>query len=550
MFDSPNNLRPDRVVALRQYRFAAAALVMMLAGPASAHALVRSCGADPVANTANVLCAAPSGPCNATSVLMSVEIQVLDGSCHFDLGGRALTWDANFQITGGDSIVVDNASAISITTSGKLKARGDFNAPQGTILSGGAISLLSSGTIYHYGVIDVYGDDAGSVRFDAGGNVWLGSTSAIRGVGESAGGTDERYANGGDLEVTSASGGIDVAGEITMRGQVHGEGGEVVLRAARHISVTQPITATGGEGGGGSIILVAGDDILVTRALDAESGVGGGSGGEIVLVAGDDSLGGVVAGGDLIMETSAIRLSGSGGADCEEGGGTFKASASGDIDIASDCSLQVGAVSTSAGDGGSVELSAGGNLSLAAPVNATSGGAGGGGGRFSAFAGGDVQLAATADLTLDGKEKGGVVNVSAGDAYVQASDIDVRGTGSGAEGGEAYVTGCSVSVEGTAGIEANASSGATIELTARGPMTIGTSTDFDAVSTGGAVRLTTRTFGTCNNDPTRHCRSNVECTIGCSTGTCLNINPNTGGSTAQFSPAALFAEKPSLAPCN
>lgn len=549
MCDSPSNLRPDRV--LRQWRLAAAtALAAMLAGPASTHAVVRSCGADPVANTAAVLCAAPSGPCDASSVVVSAAIEVLDGSCHFDLGGRALTLSATFEITGGDSIVVDGAGPITIASSGKLKARGDFNAPPGSILSGGSISLSSSGTIHHYGMIDVYGDDAGSVRLEAAGDVWLGATAAIRGVGDSAGGVDERYANGGDLEITSTGGGIDIGGEITMKGQIQGEGGEIVLLAARHITVTKPIVSTGGGGGGGAILLVAGDDILVTRALDADSTGGGGSGGEIVLVAGDDSLGGIVPGGDLVMEASAVRLRGSGGADCDEGGGTFRASASGDVDIAADCSLHAGADGSSSGDGGFVELSAGGNLSLAAPVHATSGGSGGGGGRFSAFAGGDVQLAATADLTLDGREKGGVLNVTAGDAYVQASDIDLRGTTSGAEGGEAYVSGCSVSVEGTAGIEADAASKATIELTARGPMTIGTSTDFDAVSTGGAIRLTTRTFGTCSNDTAKHCRTNAECTIGCSTGTCLNVNPNTGGSVAQFAPAPLFSEKPTLEPCN
>jgi hypothetical protein len=56
-----------------------------------AWALTRNCGSDAVANTNNVLCAAPSGPCSASSVTMSASIDVTSGGCDFDLGNRGLT---------------------------------------------------------------------------------------------------------------------------------------------------------------------------------------------------------------------------------------------------------------------------------------------------------------------------------------------------------------------------------------------------------------------------------------------------------------------------
>ena len=92
----------------------------------AAGAVSRTCGPDPVANTASVLCTAPSGPCDATSVTLGAAIDVQSGGCAFDLGGRTFTVNKTFQMTGAGFITVTNASDITITSTGKLKARGDF----------------------------------------------------------------------------------------------------------------------------------------------------------------------------------------------------------------------------------------------------------------------------------------------------------------------------------------------------------------------------------------------------------------------------------------
>src|SRR4051794_12040476 len=69
-------------------RFAATivAVIGWIGGAAApASAVLRSCGGDAVANTANVLCAAPSGPCDASTVQLSAAIEVTSGGCTFDL---------------------------------------------------------------------------------------------------------------------------------------------------------------------------------------------------------------------------------------------------------------------------------------------------------------------------------------------------------------------------------------------------------------------------------------------------------------------------------
>ena len=60
-------------------------------------------------------------------------------------------------MTGLGFIRVVNAGNITITATGKLKARGDFVKPNGFIIGGGFISLTSSRYDHLNGNIDVAG---------------------------------------------------------------------------------------------------------------------------------------------------------------------------------------------------------------------------------------------------------------------------------------------------------------------------------------------------------------------------------------------------------
>jgi len=108
-----------------------AAVVYAMLAPSRAFAVTASCGADAVANTQNVLCASGNGICSGTLVRMTGPIDVTDAGCEFDLGGRAFSVEKTFQMTGLGFIRVVNAGNITLTSTGKLKARGDFVKPNG-----------------------------------------------------------------------------------------------------------------------------------------------------------------------------------------------------------------------------------------------------------------------------------------------------------------------------------------------------------------------------------------------------------------------------------
>ena len=163
---------------------ALATSVALAVGASSASATIHTCGADPLANTANVLCAPSSGPCNATTVIVSDNIDVTSGGCAFDIGGRVLEFRKTFQMTGDGFIKVTNAGNTTITDTGKLKSRGDFVTSGGFNIQGGLITIDSSGTITVNGLIDVSGDSAGTIELTAQGDVVLtGNNASIAGNG-------------------------------------------------------------------------------------------------------------------------------------------------------------------------------------------------------------------------------------------------------------------------------------------------------------------------------------------------------------------------------
>ena len=106
---------------------------------------------------------------------MTTSIEVIAGGCEFDLGGRELSFEKTFEMSGLGFISVIKAGNITITSTGKLKARGDFLKPNDYIIRGGLISLTSTGTIDVDGNIDVAGDSAGSVILVAAEDVILRS---------------------------------------------------------------------------------------------------------------------------------------------------------------------------------------------------------------------------------------------------------------------------------------------------------------------------------------------------------------------------------------
>jgi hypothetical protein len=211
-------------------------------------------------------------------------------------------------MTGLGFIRVVNAGNITLTATGKLKARGDFVKPNGFIIGGGLISLTSNGTIDIDGNIDVAGDSAGTIRLDAMQDILIEPGAVVDAPGNSSfADTGDRFTDGGELDALTHVGSITINGDVTLSGQNAGTGGTCDLQAGANITMTRSIDCSGGGGDGGEFSATAGDNISLTNGtINADSTVGGGCGGLIEFDAGEDFLGGTLPGG---TSTSTPRRS-------------------------------------------------------------------------------------------------------------------------------------------------------------------------------------------------------------------------------------------------
>ena len=238
-----------------------------------------------------------------------------------------------------------------------------------------------------------------------------------------------------------------VNGAITVSGNNQAAGGQVDIRAARDVSITQAIDATGGGGDGGEIEVDAGDSINITKTLDVSSRVGGGFGGVMALAAGEDALGGVVTGGTLTINinNATMKLNGSDAETSGGDGGDLEVTARGLLQIiGSGTAIQANGGGIFDGSGGSVFFDSGdanantigpldGNLVIAGAIILQSGGAGGDGGIFDFTAGRDLTL--TGAIDVSGTDAGGDVTGDAGGAILIGGAITAQGTAATGETG-------------------------------------------------------------------------------------------------------------------
>lgn len=493
----------------------------LAATPTPATAVLRTCGGDPFANTANVLCAAPSGPCDATTVALSAAIEVTSGGCTFDLQGRALVVTQRFQMAGAGFIDIVGATDVTLSSTGRLEARGDFGP--GAPTDGGRIAITGAGALVAAGVLDVSGNPRGGlIQLELTGGITLQPTSVVRGDATAA------DADGGFLTLISYAGNIDAGGTVSMNGGLRGRGGDVEIEAARNIATTQPMTARGGELDGGDVVLLAGDDVRVAELIDVSSTGDGGYGGRIDISAGadyPDSLlvggtaviqapgrlllngsGGLVGGGDggrvSIDAVGAIRLSGSGvriqaNAGSPDGfGGRVDLDTNdpapttlgpGDGDIVLEGAIEVNGPAP--GFGGQLDLAVGRHLTIAAPLSANGGQEGG---TIVAEAGGAIHVDGPIAARATGASgHPGVVELRAGLALDSAlsvnATVDVRGGSASNQLGFVSLAGCSLTVAATAVVNGQAGmspGGSTIELLARSPMQLAGGASFHAAPSG------------------------------------------------------------------
>jgi hypothetical protein len=517
------------MTGLSRPAIAALAVLLLAAARPAAAAEQRSCaGLTPQQATDQVLCAAPSGPCTATEVKLSTNVDVRDGSaCTFDVGGRNLVINNTLNVTGkfGQSfdgeIIVENAADITINSAGKLKARGDLEEPiAGFVIKGGNIVLHASGTVTHRGLLDVTGDGAGNILIDAVGDVTFDGISEVLGNGNGPASDGERFSDGGILEVTSATGSVTINGSINLMGQNQGTGGTVTLAAAHNVTIAKIVDLTGGGGGGGEFRAAADDDIVVSRAIRCDADVGEGDGGSIDLE----------AGGNLAVNSPALLTMNGHSFDATGGfGGDALLSAGGTVTVESGVVIRASAGPDFDGDGGFLEVDAEtGDVVFGSDFIAHSSSGEGGGGFFLASAGHDLLI--SGDIDVSGKivagdvegeggravVLGGVITADAldssgaagnvfftaglrtdqdgaGTLTVQKNIIAKSGTANG-DGNDVQLAGCglivekAVKIDGTGGTDADGSGAADIDLRALRPMQIARDTQFLGTP-GGSVTL-------------------------------------------------------------
>ena len=435
-------------------------LSVVLGVASEARAVTKTCGNDAVANTQNVLCA--GGTCTAAAVRMTTAIEVMVGGCEFDLDGRTLSIEKTFEMNGQGFIRVIDAGNITVIPAGKLKARGDFVDPN-NITQGGMITLTSSGTITIDGDMEVSGDSAGSIRLTAAGNVTTGSNSQILGIGKtSVPDLGMLFTDGGELTVVSQTGSITLGGVITLTGANQGTGGFVDFTAARNITLNKNADVSGGGGDGGEFDALAGDHIAINANINADSRVGAGFGGVISLAAGEDSLGGVVAGGTIDVNGASLQMQGSNTDTFAGDGGELDASAPGRIRFfGAGMVIRADAGGNFDGSGGSILIDSGdaslfvlgptdGDLEIGGSISMTSGNLGGEGGSIDLSAGRDLTITAT--INISGYDNAGDFDALAGRNVTLGGVITADANNANGDGGFVDIEAGSASGDGTNGL--------------------------------------------------------------------------------------------------
>jgi hypothetical protein len=366
-------------------------------------------------------------------------------------------------------------TAESLFISGEVTSRGGSDATGGDITTRARHGLVISGQI------DASGGDGGNVSLKSGGGgrsgtIKLAPKGMLRADGSAVGGL------GGAVVMKTRRGGNE-SGDVTLEGFVsasahqrdalagairvnadgdllsrntdaaldassgtEGYGGEVSLSASGRVDYRGAIKveATAELGGGGVVTIRAKDGVLLAGPVKA--GGGGFDGGEILVES---------EAGDVVITSTgrvdvADHLGGLGGSIClasgrAETGHRQPLIVNGALDARGR-----GRAEDFAGDGGFIELLAGGPIQVRAPLNADGAPNGGFGGALSVRSErGPISIEQSMSARgLGTRGLGGTVRIEAPQA-----DVTVRGelradAGTEADrGGTIYVGGCTVTIE-------------------------------------------------------------------------------------------------------
>ena len=387
-----------------RYQFILGAVLLCL--------FARQAAAQLPVSSAAELCAPTADPC-----VINTSVVVAAGAV-LDLGKRTLLVSpgGSLEFSAGIASVACGEFRLDTPGAVALKARGDSGfGGQVTVSARRSCSLASALSC----LVDSECQSQGAGACTLGsGNIVIGgrvagnaTTPAVLNLAAAGDVTISEQVNlngsttasdGGTLSIMAA-GKVYVLARIQASSGADGSGGELVIDAGSSVSLLALVDVKGGDFDGGLIDVNSGGDINITASLLASSSAREGFGGYIALSAsGDISAAGGSAASPIVLDT--------------DGHG----------------SVAIG------GDGGSQDLSAGGNIYVGPFVKLTARGAAPDG--FGDF----ITLDALGSLVVDGEliargrgsqSGGGIVDLVAGGDLVLGSTslIDVGGNGGGGD---------------------------------------------------------------------------------------------------------------------
>ncbi|MBF2754809.1 MAG: hypothetical protein ISN29_06050, partial [Gammaproteobacteria bacterium AqS3] len=326
----------------------------------------------------------------------------LDATLNPDFKSATLRINGPLSLNAGTSIQMD-----ALLVQGALNAESDGTVQFGH-LSGGASVSLSAGETITAGSVTVAGD----ARLTAVSEITLGDAASVGGSALLRAGQSVQVRadfSAGAITVTAAAY-ISAAGSVSASGQIQ-------------MSATWVQLAGNAAGGAVSIsafsltlqqVLASGGDVSLI-GLDTLSWQGGVSAsGDIYVLGGgalDIGYSTISAGGSMTLSSTGESVALIGAADAPlRLGGDLTIHASGDLIRIVPPQLGPSGLSTTLSSGGSVQISAGGSVSLG-----------------TLLAGGSVHVSASESVNLREISSGGGVSVSSGEGVGVAGSVSAAG---------------------------------------------------------------------------------------------------------------------------
>ena len=368
--------------------------------------LLLACGQRAAAlNNPNQFCT--GNPCMITGAKTADAGAVLDFGTRDVILKNTLTMQQ--LANGGVGSLTINAGSFTITGGGQIK--GFSSSAGGGQLTITAINTININSTIGSGAVRLSGQDGGELNLTT-------TTGSVSIAGRTTLFGDGVMASGGSLTIDSGAN-LTITGEFDNYGGLQGLGGDMDLTAVGDMTVTGFVDLTGGDVGGGFVDISAGGSLILGEMDMSGSGEGG-----------DAGFVSVDAGNNVRFQGEFRGRGADNGEDCGDGA-DIDVTAGGDIFVATDMDIRGRGTDCS---GGTLSLQ-GNSVFVQADLGMSATGPQGDGGDLELTAHTLIRL--TANVALDGGYGGGGV--------IMTSDKDVEILGNiNASGRSAVSPGASI----------------------------------------------------------------------------------------------------------